>query len=43
MLEDYLDMTKDRIIARADKEKRSRTPGAQMDLMRDSILGRSQD
>lgn len=43
MLEDYLDMTKERIVARADKEVRSRTPGAQMDLIRDSILQRSSE
>lgn len=38
MLEDYLDMTPERITARKDKEVRSRAPGTQLDLMRDEIL-----
>lgn len=39
LLEDYLDMTADRIAARATKEIRSRSPGAQLALMRNSIVG----
>lgn len=33
MLEDYLDMTPERIISRADKEERGRTAGQKIDLM----------
>ncbi|MFG6083435.1 hypothetical protein ACEUZ9_004695 [Paracoccus litorisediminis] len=38
LLEDYLDMTPERINARAIKEVRGRSPGVQLGLIRDSIL-----
>ena len=37
LIEDYLDMTPERITARLDRETRRRSPGAQLDLIRKNI------
>jgi len=40
MIEDYMDMTEERIEVRREKEIRSRAPGTQVDLLADSILAK---